>query len=72
MGVVVGGGVLHDNNNDDTYMTPLGRFDEQSRSAQKAQEIGMTSHLAEMGRKCLAEQKQIPVKMCKPTVVLFC
>ncbi len=25
-----GGGVLHDNNNDDTYMTPLGRSDLQS------------------------------------------
>ncbi len=28
-----GEGVLHDNDNDDTYMTPLGRFDLQSRSA---------------------------------------
>ena len=28
-----GGGVLHDNDNDDADMTPQGRFDLQSRSA---------------------------------------
>ncbi len=35
-GQPVGGGlavgILHDNDNDDTYMTSLGRFDLQSRS----------------------------------------
>ncbi len=33
---VVGGGVLHDNDNDDTHITPLGRFDLQSRSAEES------------------------------------
>ena len=32
-GLVLGRGVLHDNNNDDRCMTPLGRFDLQSRAS---------------------------------------